>query len=63
MIEFQGACGSKVSVNPVHVEYAQETEYMGSHCPLLCFHSGKKIFVRELYADVVKAIEQAVDEK
>lgn len=58
MIEFQGACGKKISINPAHVEYVQESEFMDKCCTLICFHSGKKVFVRDSYAYVVDKIEQ-----
>ena len=58
MIEFQGACGKKISINPAHVEYVQESEFMDKYCTLICFHSGKKVFVHDSYTYVVDKIEQ-----
>ena len=48
--EFIGICGKHVTVDMNHVEYVQEAKVMGKPCALLCFTSGKKMFVDAEYA-------------
>lgn len=60
MIEFRGACGKKISINPAHVEYVQESEFMNKYCTLICFSSGKKVLVYDTYSYVVDKLEQIV---
>lgn len=59
MVEFRDACGREVSINPIHVEYVQESNIMNNHCTLICFNSGEKIFVCNSYEYVVKTIERS----
>lgn len=56
VIEFQGMCGKKVTVDLNHVEYVQEDNVMGKTCTLICFTSGKKLFVDTEYASVRDAL-------
>lgn len=56
VIEFQGMCGKKVTVDLNHVEYVQEDNVMGKTCTLICFTSGKKLFVDTGYASVRDAL-------
>ena len=56
VIEFQGMCGKKVIVDLSHVEYVQEDNVMGKTCTLICFTSGKKLFVDTEYALVRDAL-------
>lgn len=48
--EFIGMCGKHVTVDMNHVEYIQEDNVMGKSCTLICFASGKKMFVDAEYA-------------
>lgn len=49
--EFIGMCGKHVTVDMNHVEYVQEDNVMGKPpCTLICFASGKKMFVDAEYA-------------
>lgn len=59
MVEFNGSCGKKISINPAYVEYVYESNLMGKSCTLICLHSGKKIFVCDSYDYVVKTIERS----
>lgn len=56
VIEFQGMCGKKVIVDLSHVEYVHEDNMMGKSCTLICFTSGKKMFVDAEYALVRDAL-------
>ena len=56
VIELQGMCGKKVIINLSHVEYIQEDNVMDKHCTLICFASGKKLFVDAEYASVRDAL-------
>lgn len=48
--EFQGMRGKKVTIDLSHVEYIQDDKMMGKPCTLICFTSGKKLFVDAEYA-------------
>lgn len=63
MIELRGACGKKISINPAHVEYVQESEFMGKRCALICFDSGKKVFVQDSYAYVADVLERFLNKE
>lgn len=52
VVEFIGMCGKHVTVDMNHVEYVQEAKVMGKPCTLICFTSGKKMFVDAEYAMV-----------
>lgn len=54
--EFQGMCGKKVTIDLSHVEYIQEDNVMGKLCTLICFASGKKLFVDTKYVLVRDAL-------
>lgn len=56
VIEFQGMCGKKVTIELNHVEYIQEDNVMGKTCTIICFASGKKLFVDAEYASVRDAL-------
>lgn len=48
--EFIGMCGKHVTVDMNYIEYIQEDNVMGKPCTLICFASGKKMFVDAEYA-------------
>ena len=48
--EFIDMCGKHVTVDMNHVEYIQEDKVMNKPCTLICFTSGKKLFVDVEYA-------------
>lgn len=50
VVEFIGMCGKHVTIDMNHVEYIQEANVMGKPCTLICFSSGKKMFVDAEYA-------------
>lgn len=50
VVEFMGMCGKHVTVDMNHVEYIQEAKAMDKPCTLICFSSGKKMFVDAEYA-------------
>lgn len=50
VVEFLGMCGKHVTVDMNHVEYIQKANVMGKPCALICFTSGKKMFVDAEYA-------------
>lgn len=50
VVEFLGMCGKHVTVDMNHVEYIQEAKAMDKSCTLICFSSGKKMFVDAEYA-------------
>ena len=50
VVEFLGIYGKHVTVDMNHVEYIQEAKIMGKPCTLICFTSGKKMFVDAEYA-------------
>lgn len=54
--EFQGMCGKKVTIDLSHVEYIQDDKMMGKPCTLICFTSGKKLFVDTEYVLVRDAL-------
>lgn len=54
--EFQGMCGKKVAIDLSHIEYIQDDKMMGKPCTLICFTSGKKLFVDAEYASVRDAL-------
>lgn len=56
VIEFQGMCGKKITVDLNYVEYVQEDNVMGKPCTMICFASGKKLFVDAEYASVRDAL-------
>lgn len=60
MIEFMGACGKKIAVDPNSVDYIQESVLMDIPCTLLCFKNSKKIFVNEKYDIVKKQLKNVV---
>ena len=49
VVEFIGMCGKHVTVNMDHIEYIQEAKAMDKPCTLICFSSGKKMFVDAEY--------------
>lgn len=56
VIELQGMCGKKVIIDLSHVEYIQDDKIMSKPCTLICFASGKKLFVDTEYASVRDAL-------
>ena len=50
VVEFLGMCGKHVTIDMNHVEYIQEAKAMDNPCTLICFSSGKKMFVDAEYA-------------
>jgi hypothetical protein len=50
VVEFMGMRGKHVTVDMNHVEYIQEAKAMDKSCTLICFSSGKKMFVDAKYA-------------
>ena len=56
VIELQGMCGKNVVVDLSHVEYIQDDKIMSKPCTLICFASGKKLFVDAEYASVRDAL-------
>ena len=50
VVEFMSMCGKHVTVDMNHVEYIQEAKAMDMSCTLICFSSGKKMFVDVDYA-------------
>lgn len=55
VVEFIGMCGKHVTVNMNRIEYIQEAKAMDKPCTLICFSSGKKMFVDAEYT-LVKGI-------
>ena len=49
VVEFIGMCGKRVTVDMGHVEYVVQEEVMNKPCTLICFTSGKKLFVDAEY--------------
>ena len=49
VVEFIGMCGKHVTVNMNRIEYIQEAKAMDKPCTLICFSSGKKMFVDAEY--------------
>ena len=49
VVEFLGMCDKHVTVNMDHIEYIQEAKAMDKPCTLICFTSGKKMFVDAEY--------------
>lgn len=60
MIEFRGICGRKIAFNPASIDYIQNARMAEKVCTLLCFRSGKKLFVLERYDDAKRMIEDAM---
>ena len=56
LIEVKGMCGKKVTIDLNHVEYIHEDKVMDKLCTLICFASGKKLFVDEEYVLVKDAL-------
>ena len=56
VVEFLGMCGKHVTVNMNHIEYIQEAKAMDKPCTLICFSSGKKMFVDAEYTLVKDAL-------
>lgn len=50
VVEFMDMCGKHVTVDMNHVEYIQEAKAMDKSYTLICFSSGKKLFVDAEYA-------------
>ena len=48
--EFIDMCGKHVTVDMNHIEYIQEDKVMNKPCTMICFTSGKKLFVDAEYA-------------
>ena len=48
--EFIDMSGKHVTADMNHVEYIQEDKVMNKPCTLICFTSGKKLFVDAEYA-------------
>ena len=55
VVEFIGMCGKHVTINMTRIEYIQEAKAMDKSCTLICFSSGKKMFVDAEYT-LVKGI-------
>lgn len=55
-----GICGKRIAFNPQHVDYIQASKMMGAECTLVCFDSGKKVFVKGEYKDVYRMIDDAL---
>ena len=49
VVEFLGRCGKHVTINMNRIEYIQEAKAMDKPCTLICFSSGKKMFVDAEY--------------
>lgn len=62
MIELYGICGNKIAFTPYSVDYIQDSKMQGIRCTLICFTSGKKVFVDEKYEDVYRIIDEALVE-
>ena len=60
MIELYGICGNKIAFNPYSVDYIQDSKMAEIRCTLICFASGKKVFVDEKYEDVYKMVDDAL---
>lgn len=56
LLEVKGMCGKKVTIDLNHVEYIHEDKVMDKLCTLVCFTSGKKLFVDEEYVLVKDAL-------
>ena len=56
VVEFIGMCGKHVTINMGHIEYIQEAKAMDKPCTLVCFTSGKKMFVDAEYTLVKDAL-------
>ena len=56
LLEVKGMCGKKVTIDLSHVEYIHEDKVMDKLCTLICFTSGKKLFVDADYAIVKVAL-------
>ena len=56
LIEVKGMCGKRVTIDLSHVEYIHEDKVMDKLCTLICFASGKKMFVDAEYALVRDAL-------
>lgn len=56
LIEVKGMCGKRVTIDLNHVEYIHEDKVMDKLCTLICFASGKKLFVDADYALVKDAL-------
>lgn len=56
LIEVKGMCGKRVTIDLSHVEYIHEDKVMDKLCTLICFASGKKLFVDADYALVKDAL-------
>ena len=56
LLEVKGTCGKKVTIDLNHVEYIHEDKMMDKPCTLICFTSGKKLFVDADYALVKDAL-------
>lgn len=60
MIELYGICGNKIAFNPYSVDYIQDSKMAVIRCTLICFASGKKVFVDEKYEDVYRMVDDAL---
>lgn len=49
MIELNGVCGNKIAIAPDSIEYLQECLFCGVKCTLICFRSGKKMYIDAEY--------------
>ena len=56
VVEFIGMCGKHVTINMNRIEYIQEAKAMDKPCTLICFSSGKKMFVDAEYTLVKDAL-------
>lgn len=56
LLEVKGMCGKRVTIDLNHVEYIHEDKVMDKLCTLVCFTSGKKLFVDEEYVLVKDAL-------
>ena len=56
LLEVKGMCGKRVTIDLNHVEYIHEDKVMDKLCTLICFASGKKLFVDADYALVKDAL-------
>ena len=52
VVEFLGMCGKHVTIDMNHVECVQEAAMENKPCTLICFTSGKKLFVDAEYTIV-----------
>lgn len=60
MVEFVGACGYAVAVNPQEIAMIERRIFLGEETTMICLKNGKKVILNELYAEVVEAVQEAL---